>query len=373
MTERNRRAWLWIAFPLLVTVLYPLLYPILLPEGWLNTANFVGDQLRFIFIFAILALGLNVVVGYTGLLNLGIAAFFGIGAYITGILTVPSYPFQIPLGVALPVSALGAAIFGLMLGAPTLRLRGDYLAIVTLGFGEVVRFTIKNLEEITAGSRGLNPIPPPRLVQLLPGDWANDYRVFYYLSLALLALLIVVLVNLERSRLGRAWVAVREDELAATCMGINATRVKLSAFALGAGCAGLAGSLYAAALQSTAGPEAYDFTRSIIMLCCIILGGLGSLRGTRLGVFLIIGFDSIVAPLLDSEVFQAKLAPWAVQTFELSTENAALKFSNWRLMIFGIALIVMMRFRPEGLLPAARLKRELHSDNQSPAVAAGAR
>ena len=363
--------WLWL--PLIVAIAYPLVSPWILPEAWQNTGNFVGDQLRFIFIFAILALGLNVVVGYTGLLHLGIAAFFGIGAYVTGILTVPAYPFQIPLGVALPISALCAALCGLMLGAPTLRLRGDYLAIVTLGFGEVVRFMLKNLEEITAGSRGLNPVPPPRFVEWLPEAWANDYRVFYFLSLAILVLVVLVLVNLERSRLGRAWVAVREDELAASCMGINATRVKLSAFALGAGCAGLAGSLYASALQSTAGPEAYDFTRSIIILCCIILGGLGSLRGTLLGVFLLIGFDSIVAPLLDSELFQARLAPWLVETFEINKENAALKFSNWRLMIFGLALILMMRFRPEGLWPSTRVKRELHTGDTSAALAAGAR
>jgi branched-chain amino acid transport system permease protein len=195
--------------------------------------------------------------------------------------------------------------------------------------------------------------------------------VFYFLTLALLVLVVVVLVNLEKSRLGRAWVAVREDELAANCMGINATRVKLSAFALGAGCAGLAGCLYATALQSTAGPEAYDFTRSIIMLCCIILGGLGSLRGTLLGVFLLIGFDSIVAPLLDSEVFQAWLAPWLIETFEFNKENAALKFSNWRLMIFGMALILMMRFRPEGLWPSQRVKRELHTERPSAVLAGG--
>jgi branched-chain amino acid transport system permease protein len=318
-------------------------------------------QLTYIFIYSILALGLNVVVGYTGLLHLGIAAFFGIGAYITGILTVPAYPFQVGFIAALVLSTAGAALLGVLLGAPTLRLRGDYLAIVTLGFGEVTRFTLRNLEEITAGTRGLNPVPPPQLSGVLATplswlgiqpDWSLDYRLFYYLALGLLVLVIVLLTNLERSRLGRAWVAIREDELAATCMGINAARVKLSAFALGCGLAGMAGCLYATTLTSTAGPDAFDFNRSIIMLCCIILGGLGSLRGTLLGVVLLIGFDNVAAPVLDGLIQDANINP---------NGSPWLTFSNWKLMIFGLALILMMRFRPEGLLPSAAVEAELTS------------
>jgi branched-chain amino acid transport system permease protein len=378
MTGRRAKDWAWVALPLAAAVLYPLAYPLVLGNDspWLGTANNIGTQLRFIFVFGVLALGLNVVVGYTGLLNLGIAAFFGIGAYITGVLTVPAYPFKFPVELALPISALAAGLCGLLLGIPTLRLRGDYLAIVTLGFGEVVRFGIKNLEEITAGTRGLNPVPPPYFAGWLPKAWVDDYQVYYYFTLLILVLVVVLLLNLERSRIGRAWFAVREDELAANCMGINATRAKLSAFALGAGLAGLAGSLYASVLKSTAGPEAYDFTRSIIILCCVILGGLGSLRGTLLGVFLLIGFDSILTPMIDS-AFQLHFAPWAVEAshghwFELSPENAALKFSNWRLLVFGIPLILMMRFRPEGLLPAARVQREMHTTSANTSMAAGA-
>lgn len=320
----------------------------------------LASEFTTIFIFAILALGLNVVVGYTGLLHLGIAAFFGIGAYITGIVTVPSYPFQVGFTVALVLSMLGAALAGVLLGAPTLRLRGDYLAIVTLGFGEVTRYALRNLEQITAGTRGLNPVPPPAppgwVNSLLAAvgfdvNWATDYRLFYYLSLGLLALVVIVLTNLEHSRLGRAWVAIREDELAASCMGINAARVKLSAFALGAALAGMAGCLYATTLTSTADPEAYNFNRSVIMLCCVILGGLGSLRGTLLGVVLLVGFDKIVTPWIDGMLQAANINPQG---------NPLLTFSNWRLMVFGIALVLMMRFRPEGLLPSSRVKRELH-------------
>jgi len=348
--------------PCLVLVLvYPFLTPL---ENLLfrYTEISFGAQLTYIFIYAILALGLNVVVGYTGLLHLGIAAFFGIGAYITGILRVAAYPFQFDFFPTLALSALGAALAGVALGAPTLRLRGDYLAIVTLGFGEVTRFTLRNLESITAGTRGLNPIPPPGipspLVRLLATvgitpDFAIDYRLFYYLTLGLLLAVIWLLSNLERSRWGRACVAVREDELAAACMGVRIMKVKLSAFALSAALAGLAGSLYATTLGSTAGPDAFDFARSITILAAIILGGLGSLRGTLLGVFLLVGFDNVLTPLIDSLV-----QGWTAGAD--GSQNFWLTFSNWKLMVFGLALIVMMRFRPEGLLPSARIQQELH-------------
>jgi branched-chain amino acid transport system permease protein len=184
-------------------------------------------------------------------------------------------------------------------------------------------------------------------------DWSLDYRLFYYLALGLLLVVIVLLRNLERSRLGRAWVAIREDELAATCVGINAARVKLSAFALGCGLAGMAGSLYATTLTSTAGPDAFDFNRSVLMLCCIILGGLGSLRGTLLGVLLLIGFDNVVAPVVDGLIQRADVNPQG---------NPLLTFSNWKLMFFGLALILMMRFRPGGLLPSREVEAELASE-----------
>jgi branched-chain amino acid transport system permease protein len=336
-----------------------LIYPLLpVPTAY-------GSQLSIIFVFGILALGLNVVVGYAGLLHLGIAAFFGLGAYITGILTAsPTYPFQVSFPVALVMSMFGAAAAGIMLGAPTLRLRGDYLAIVTLGFGEVVRFSLRNLEEITNGTRALGPIPPPKLASLfgLPLDWVQDYRPFYFLNLILLAVVVVVLKNLEASRLGRAWVAVREDELASTCMGLNLARVRLSSFAVGSALAGLAGCLYAVNQGSTAQPDSFDFNRSIMMLCCVILGGLGSLRGTLLGVFLLVGFDNVVAPLVDRLIQDANINP---------NSNALLTFSNWRLMIFGLALILMMRFRPEGLFPAKRVQEEMHSETPTQSTTVG--
>ena len=181
--------------------------------------------------------------------------------------------------------------------------------------------------------------------------------MLYYVSLLLLAVVVLVLRNLEHSRLGRAWIAIREDELAATCMGINAPRAKLASFAISAGLAGLAGCLYATKLTTTADPNAYDFNRSIIMLCCVILGGLGSIRGTILGVFLLLGFDNIISPQLDSWIQNSEInqrVPHWIRS--ITSEDSTLPqmferlltFSNWKLMIFGLALVLMMRLRPKG-------------------------
>jgi len=307
----------------------------------------IGTDVTNLFIFAILALGLNVVVGYTGLLHLGIAAFFGIGAYLTGIFTIPGNPFQFGFLPSLVIATMGAALLGVLLAVPTLRLRGDYLALVTLGFGEVTRYTLRNLDEITGGNKGLNPIPAPNLPNPF-GDWRLDYRAFYYLCLGVLIVVWLLLRNIERSRLGRSWVALREDELAANCMGLNPARLKLAAFALAAGLAGLAGCLYATRLGNTAEPGNYDFNRSIIPLCCLILGGLGNRNGVLLGVLIIVGFDNTIAQVIDRQIQSAN--PSAVY----------LTFSFWKLALFGLVLVLMMRFRPEGLLPSERIQHELH-------------
>jgi len=325
----------------------------------------LGDQMAGLFIFAILALALNVVVGNVGLLHLGIAAFFGIGAYITGILTVPAYPFEIGFWLACVAGTLAAAAIGGLIGIPTLRLRGDYLALVTLGFGEVVKFSIKNLSDITAGTRGLNPVPPPALPGVAPETWAANYIPFYYLTLALLAITYMVLSQLERSKLGRAWVAIREDELAASCMGLNVSRLKLAAFVFAAALAGLAGSLYAAKMTSTVGPDAFDFNKSIFVLCCVILGGLGSRNGVLLGVFILYGFDNILSPIIDGYLQNHYGAPTQILIdlglLKLPISGQMQTFSGWRLFVFGMVLITVMRLRPEGLLPSDRVKDEVHS------------
>ena len=263
---------------------------------------------------------------------------------------------------------------------PTLRLRGDYLALVTLGFGEVVIVALKNLEAITAGTQSLGPLNPPtvpawlapllRAVKLTP-DFTLDYRLFYYLALGVLVAAVLLLRNIECSRLGRAWVALREDELAAGCMAINTTRVKLAAFALGAALAGVAGCLYAANLTNTADPEKYGFNVSITVLCCLILGGLGSIRGTLLGVLLLKGYEFIVAPLFDTwtQGLRNSIVGWLSSRFPahgsaIDKVNYLLTFSNWKLMTFGLVLILMIRFRPEGLLPSRRVKHEIEVANK---------
>ncbi len=349
----------------------------------LMVADVTAGRINDLLIFAILALGLNVVVGYTGLLHLGIGAFFGIGAYITGIVTVTSYPLQFDFVTAMVFSTLGAAACGLMLGAPTLRLRGDYLALVTLGFGEVVNTSLRNLEEITNGTRSLGPVPPaslPRAIaaaigadQLEPLTQAMASARDYYLTLVILVGIVLFLRNLEHSKLGRAWVALREDELAAKCMAIDTPRAKLAAFAISAAIAGLAGCLYATRLRTTASPDTYGFSLSITVLCCVILGGLGSIRGTLLGVFLLKGYELLLAPWLDQAAQGAKVRAvnWLTDSFPthpglISKAEWLLTFTNWKLMIFGLALIVTVRFRPEGLLPSRRVQQEIEEFSPKP-------
>lgn len=358
-----RQALPYVLFALFVV--YPLI-PGLERSLFKLTGGPIGTQLSSLFIFVILALGLNVVVGYTGLLHLGIAAFFAIGAYTAGILKVPSFPFQVSFPVALLASGTIAAAVGLVLGAPTLRLRGDYLALVTLGFGEVVRYAIKNLEQITNGTRSLNPIPAPKLY-----PWLNsllesvglvgidrDYRLMYFVNLLVLGMVAYFLARLEISRKGRVFVAIREDEIAASCMGINSQRVKMMAFSLSAFLAGIAGCLFATTFASTGGPESFEFNRSIIILCCLILGGVGSLWGAIVGVFVLLGFVQIGVPIID-RLISSQLE---------GADSPLLKFKNWQNAIFGLALILMMRFRPEGFIPSKRMKLELHGDLQpSPA------
>ena len=344
-----------------------LLYPLLPVVDWALEAA-TGSSVRLdrqlinIYIFAILALALNLQVGYAGLLQLGVAAFFAIGAFSTGILTVEKYPFQIGFWASLVTAPLIAGLAGLAIAGPTIRLRGDYLAIVTLGFGEVVRVLLLNLESITDGPRGLNPIPEPWLPAWLAEPAASTTsgaRLFsvYYVSLLLLAGLVVVFRNVERSRLGRSFVALREDELASACMGLNPTQTKLIAFALGAAMAGLAGALYATNLTTTAEPNTYDFNYSIMVLCCVIIGGLGSLRGALLGAAVLLGFDNVLSPLLTQLV---------QKTAAGASGNVLLTFSNWRWLIFGLVLVLMMRFRPEGLWPSSRVKAELRERRVEP-------
>lgn len=346
-------------------------------------------------IFIILALGLNIVVGYAGLLDLGYAAFFAIGAYTTGLLSSPQINLQWNFWLVIPIAAAVAAIAGVILGAPTLRLRGDYLAIVTLGFGEIVPVVFRNLtgvriEEplskivamitgrpeiaicligcdrplnLTGGEAGINPIGRPEL-PFIGTFTTSNYFPWYYLILFLVIFSYLAIGRLRDSRLGRAWAAIREDELAASAMGINLVRTKLLAFAMGATFSGFAGSFYAAYISAIF-PSVFDFSVSVIILCMVILGGLGNMNGVILGGIIIMGADRLFLPqlaqvlkgILNTSVLPNISSPqW--QDFLATTLDPI----QMRLFLFGLTLVVMMIVRPEGLIPDRMRQAELHSD-----------
>ncbi len=326
------------SYPFLAFFLVALLLPLfeLAMPGGLHFA----DALQPIFIFAILALGLNIVTGYTGMLHLGVAGFMAIGAYTYAILTCDIYPFQLGFFPALLIAMAAGALWGVILGLPTMRLSGDYLAIVTLGFGEIVQNLFRNLDTITKGTQGINPLPPPTFFGYTFDS--SFYYPWYYLFLALLFAVVVISHNLERSRIGRAWFAVREDELASSCMGIPASRVKTAALAIGSAFSAMAGALWVCYLGSSGEPGNYDFQISIIALCIIILGGMGSIHGVLIGAVVMIGFNSILL---------VKAADFMMRQGFISTESVVLAPNNWKYMIFGFALILTMRFKPDGLFP----------------------
>ena len=335
--------------------------------------------------FAILALGLNIVVGFAGLLDLGYAAFFAIGAYTYGIFS--SYQvqpvwsdwwepfelvgfvsrfhvegvepdhvhFQVSFWLMLPVSAAVAAFFGVLFGAPTLRLKGDYLAIVTLGFGEIVPIVARNSPTLTNGAAGLNGALPPYLP--LYGNFGVLSTPFYYLGLVLIVFLIFVSVRLKASRIGRAWMAIREDEIAAEAMGVNRTRLKLLAFAVGAGFAGMTGTFYVAKLQ-TATPEMFQFPVSVMLLVMIVLGGMGSVAGVVVGALLLQLLQSWF--LQDLEQWVHKFGDFTGIAF-LQTINIVQSIE----LIFGIILVVMMLYRRQGLIPERRAVTALSPAQQT--------
>ena len=310
-------------------------------------------------IYCLLAMGLNIVVGYAGLLDLGYAAFFAIGAYTVGFLTSPGSvfvragwipPFFQQFWPALVVAFIVAALFGVLLGAPTLRLRGDYLAIVTLGFGEIVPNFFLNAVPLTGGTRGMNPIAkPPSIGPLSFGQ--TDQRNWYWLILLVGMFSIFIILRMYNSRLGRSWQAIREDELAASSMGIDLTRTKLWAFALGASFSGFAGSLYSSAFQYVH-PSQFEFTLSILILSAVILGGIGNVYGAVIGALIIGSFDRILAERLTKPL----------NAFGEQIGNDFLANHNVgedRYLVFGLALVLMMVLRPGGLFPNKQRAAEL--------------
>ncbi|ULR49936.1 branched-chain amino acid ABC transporter permease [Streptomyces deccanensis] len=312
----------------------------------------------YILIFATVALGLNIVVGLAGLLDLGYVAFLGVGAYTAAMVSgSPSSPFDIhlPFWASAILGAVVAMIFGVIIGAPTLRLRGDYLAIVTLGFGEIFRLAVLNMDgtsgpDITNGSNGISSIPN---LNILGFDFGQEHTIagftiarfanYFFLMLLITLVVVVVFRRSSDSRIGRAWIAIREDETAALAMGINGFRVKLIAFALGAALAGLAGTVQAH-VTYTVTPEQYQFAHvvppnSAFLLAAVVLGGMGTISGPLVGAALLY------------------LIPAKLQFL-----------GDYQLFAFGLALVLLMRFRPEGLIPNRRRQLEFHEEAEAPTV-----
>jgi branched-chain amino acid transport system permease protein len=342
-----RRVWIELAMVAFALAVLPFALAYV-GTAWVRIANFA-------LLYVLLALGLNIVVGFAGLLDLGYIAFYAVGAYVYALLASPHLNVHLPFWVILPIGAAIAALFGTVLGAPTLKLRGDYLAIVTLGFGEIVRVVLNNLSRpvnVTNGPQGIARIDSFRIdgfdfaarQSFLGLDFSGPIK-YYYLLVAMATLVIVVNVRLQNSRIGRAWEAIREDETAARAMGINTTALKLLAFAMGASFGGLAGGMFSA-IQGFISPESFVLVESIMVVAMVVLGGMGNIWGVVLGALLL--------------SFVPEVLRWTVEPLQNALFGRQLVEPEViRMLIFGLALVLIMLFRPAGLLPSAVRKREL--------------
>ncbi|MBL0420939.1 ABC transporter ATP-binding protein [Ramlibacter sp. AW1] len=342
---------------LAVSAVVLLLLPLLLQAAgnfWVRIADTA-------LLYVLLAVGLNIVVGYAGLLDLGYVAFFAIGAYLYALMASPHladtfawFAQMFPQGLhasiwlVVPLGALLAGILGVLLGAPTLRLRGDYLAIVTLGFGEIIRIFLNNLDHpvnITNGPKGLGQIDSISVLglnlgrRLEIGEFSmSSVTLYYYLFLGLVVLSVIVSHRLERSRVGRAWMAIREDEIAARAMGINTRNLKLLAFGMGASFGGVSGVMFAA-FQGFVSPESFSLMESVMIVAMVVLGGLGHLPGVVLGAVLLAALPEVLR--------------WVAGAFDLQqVTGGRLDPAILRQLLIALAMIVIMLLRPRGLWPS---------------------
>ena len=337
VSPSSKRASLGLLLFALALVLAPWIVGHAGGNTWVRTLDFA-------LLYIMLALGLNIVVGYAGLLDMGFIAFYAVGAYLAALLSSPHLVQQFPALLALlpegmhtsiwlilPLAALLAAGFGVILGAPTLRLRGDYLAIVTLGFGEIIRILLRNLDRpvnLTNGPKGIAQVD-----LRLPSVY-----LYYYLFAALVVLILFACIRLERSRIGRAWMAIREDEEAAQAMGLNTLRLKLLAFAIGAAFGGISGALFAS-FQGFVSPESFTLNESIAVLAMVVLGGMGHIPGVILGCVLLAALP---------EALRASMGPLQQALFGQVLVDPEII----RQLFYGLALILAMLYRPAGLWPS---------------------
>ncbi len=332
-----------------------LVLPLLLQQG----GNAWVRILDMALLYVLLALGLNIVVGYAGLLDLGYVAFFAVGAYMFALLGSPhlaaafpaiaaAFPegLHLPIWATIPAAAALAGLFGVLLGAPTLKLRGDYLAIVTLGFGEIIRVFLNNLDRpvnLTNGPKGINQIDSMKFFGFdlgkthdLFGIEVGSVSMYYYLFLALVIFSVVISHRLENSRIGRAWMAIREDEIAAKAMGINTRNLKLLAFGMGATFGGVSGAMFAA-FQGFVSPESFSLMESIMIVAMVVLGGIGHLPGVILGALLLAALP---------EVLRYVAGPLQAMT------DGRLDSAILRQLLIALAMIIVMLVRPRGLWPS---------------------
>ncbi len=341
----------WIGVVLIAIALAALPFVLaMIGTAWVRITNLA-------ILYVLLSLGLNIVVGFAGLLDLGYIAFYAVGAYTYALLASPHFDVHLPFWVILPIGAALACMFGVLLGAPTLKLRGDYLAIVTLGFGEIVRIFMNNLSQpvnITNGPQGITLIDPFRIngfnfatTEAIRGlSVSGPIKYYYFLVLVLLAI-IVLNLRLQNSRIGRAWEAIREDEVAARAMGINTRNIKLLAFAMGASFGGISGGIFSAT-QGFISPESFVLVESIMVLSMVVLGGMGNIFGVVLGALLLSFVPEVlrytVEPVQEALFGRTLIDPEVI-----------------RMLLFGLALVLMMLFRPAGILPSAVRKREFEA------------
>ncbi|QYF91919.1 ABC transporter ATP-binding protein [Massilia sp. PAMC28688] len=376
--EHNRKkAFISMGVVLVVALIFPFIAQ-LFGNAWVRIIDMA-------LLYIMLALGLNIVVGFAGLLDLGYIAFYAVGAYLTGLLASPQFAallesviylnpelgdalvavlgedirdngIHLSVWVIVPLAAIMAGIFGALLGAPTLKLRGDYLAIVTLGFGEIIRIFMNNLNDpinFTNGPQGINGIDPIRVFGTSLGGEAGSkatvyigefampsVNAYYYLFLLLVIATVFITSRLQHSRLGRAWVAIREDEIAAKAMGINTRNVKLLAFTMGASFGGVAGAMFAS-FQGFISPESFSLTESIVVLAMVVLGGIGHIPGVIVGAVLVAALPEVLRYVVDP-----------VQMFLFG--KIYIEAEVMRQLLYGLALVLTMLYRPAGLWPAPK-------------------
>jgi branched-chain amino acid transport system permease protein len=337
--KRNPQAARWL---IIAVALGAPLIAILFGRTWVRVLDFA-------LLYVMLALGLNLVVGFAGLLDLGYIAFYAVGAYVFAFLASPHFDVHLPFWIVLPLAAGFAATAGIMLGFPVLRLRGDYLAIVTLGFGEIVRIFLNNLNypvNITNGPQGINSLDPiilfgwdlSRTIQISETISINSLFLYYYLFLACVAGSILFIQRLQISRVGRAWAAMRDDELAAKAIGINTRNMKLLAFSLGATFGGVSGGLFGS-FQGFVSPESFSLMESIAVLTMVVFGGMGNVAGAIVGALILSALPEILRHL-------------AVPMQQALFGKVLLDPEVLRMLLLSLAMILMMLLRPAGLIPA---------------------